>query len=116
MEINFVEIYSFYMERLVSSLKHKSFEDQIEALENLRVAPLIFDLGGLTRKLNYLGDVWIVYDYKKCHGELSEMIEGGEVAIFLVDKLLNTSFPECIDGCKCALCTNTHTTVLVHYL
>lgn len=116
MEINAVEIYSFYVERVVDMLKCRSFADQVEILNDLRVVPLIFDFCGLTRKLGYCGDVWIVYDHKRCHRELSEMVESGDVAIFLMDRLLNADCFGCIDGCTCVLCTKTHTNVLVHYL
>lgn len=116
MEINVVEIYRFYVERIVFMLKHKPFADQIKIMSDLRVVPLVFDFCGLTRKLNYFGDVWIVYDYKRCHQELLEMVEGGEVAIFLMDRLLNTDCLDCIDDCRCILCTGTYTTVLVHHL
>eukprot|EP00866_Antonospora_locustae_P002305 jgi/Antlo1/2305/7 len=116
MEINAVDVYRFYVERIVSMLKCRPFAYQIEILNDLRVVPLIFDFCGLTRKLNYFGDVWIVYDYKKCHLELSEIVESDDVAIFLVDRLLNTDCFDCIGNCRCVLCAGTHTNVLVHYL
>lgn len=116
MDIDIFEIYKFYTRRLIASLRDKPFSEQIEELEKIHASPLVFDFCGLTKRINYVGDVYIVYDYRTCHNEIQEMMEGGEVAIFLLDRHLNAACFGEGEDCMCILCNRNNKNLLIHFL
>ena len=111
-----VDVYEFYLAELISNLKNKKLSHQLQILEDVHIVPTIFDFCGITKRLDYVGDVFIVYDHVKCHQELLEVTETEEVSIFLLDRILNT---RCSSGksetCCCVLCKVNNRRVLVHY-
>lgn len=116
METKIFEIYDFYIKRLVLDLRGKSFAQQLETLTKIRVVPHIFDFCGLTKKLNYAGEVYVVYDYRSCLSELLDTVKLSDVSIFLMDKRLNAHCFGEGEDCACVLCNSDNMRVLIHYL
>ncbi|ADM11469.1 uncharacterized protein Eint_050200 [Encephalitozoon intestinalis ATCC 50506] len=85
-----VDIYEYYVERVVEILKLKEIRMQMEDIKRMGVTIAVFDFCGkipLVHKL-FVGvkkEVFVVYDVSKCREEIYEAFKGHDLIYVLED-------------------------------